>query len=680
MPALRSIREFAAQEIFIPDGPFKGQRWRAETQPYAALWFDALMNPDFNRFVATGPSQSGKTLHAYVIPTMWHLFEVGEDVGCGVPSMDMAGDKWAKDFLPAIRASRYADLIPETGIGSRGGKFEAITFRNGATLKFLTAGGGDKKRAGYTVRVLIVTEVDGFDEAGELSREADPITQMEARTNSYGARKRIYLECTPSIEDGRIWQEYLLGTNSRIVMPCPHCDQWVSPERQHLLGWQDAADEIEARERSMFFCPECGTGWKEDQRRDANRAARLIHRGQEIVQDAKPDQQPPGASPRLEPDASACRLMEPNIVGEVPRTLTFSLRWSAVNNLFAKSADLGATEWKARRDVSEENAEKNLNQFVWALPVVPNVTEQTPLDVAKLLDRVGTTTRGIVPAGHDVLTAGLDLGGYWCHAAIGAWTPRGSGRVIDTQRLGVAKNQLGIEAALWEVLRQFRDQCLQGWRNAEGETFVPDQVLIDSGWMTDIVYQFVAESGLPFRACKGLAVGGQKVSYHKPKSKGNLVKHIGDGFHVVRLKESGIHLVEIDADLAKTRLHDGLASARDAAGSIDLFAIDRSDPIQAEERRRVVRSLTAEKATEEFVEGRGLVTHWTKIRPDNHDLDSHSLMLVGRSLAEIHVVESQPPPASESQPPPASEREPRGFVRKLEPRASGDGGWVRRRS
>jgi hypothetical protein len=37
---------------------------------------------------------------------------------------------------------------------------------NGAVLKFMSGGGGDKSRAGYTARVVVVTDTDGLDTPG----------------------------------------------------------------------------------------------------------------------------------------------------------------------------------------------------------------------------------------------------------------------------------------------------------------------------------------------------------------------------------------------------------------------------------------------------------------------------------------------------------------------------------
>ena len=79
---LRSMRQFAEDEIVIPAGPFSGRRFRCARQPYTGLWFDAVDSGNWSRCVATGPTQSGKTLSCFVIPMLYHLFEIGETVAC----------------------------------------------------------------------------------------------------------------------------------------------------------------------------------------------------------------------------------------------------------------------------------------------------------------------------------------------------------------------------------------------------------------------------------------------------------------------------------------------------------------------------------------------------------------------------------------------------------------------
>lgn len=77
---LRTMRTFAEEEIVIPDGPYVGRRFRCSRQPYTGLWFDQVDSGRWNRCVATGPTQSGKTLSCFIIPLLYHLFEIQETV------------------------------------------------------------------------------------------------------------------------------------------------------------------------------------------------------------------------------------------------------------------------------------------------------------------------------------------------------------------------------------------------------------------------------------------------------------------------------------------------------------------------------------------------------------------------------------------------------------------------
>jgi phage terminase large subunit GpA-like protein len=281
---------WAESTVVIPDGPLKGTMFDASVQPFSRLFLAEIDSGKWDRVVAAGPTQTGKTLNSYVLPVLYHLFAIGESVVAGLPTADMADDKWREDFLPVIEASpELRHLLPVTGQGSRSGRVRTrVKFRNGATLRFMTGGGNDKTRAGYTARVLAVTEVDGLDVAGAASREADKLKQLEARQRAYLASGiRTYLECTVTTTNGRIWQEYISGTESRIARPCPHCKVYVSPGRESIVGWQEADNELEARAAAAWSCPSCGARWTEAERYAANLKSVLVHRGQEVTTDGK---------------------------------------------------------------------------------------------------------------------------------------------------------------------------------------------------------------------------------------------------------------------------------------------------------------------------------------------------------------------------------------------------------
>jgi phage terminase large subunit GpA-like protein len=586
------MREFAEAEIIIPDGPFAGRRFRCDRQPYTAVLFDAIDSGRWSRFAITGPTQSGKTLSASVIPVLYHLFEVGENVIFGLPDMDMAGDKWREDLLPVIQRSRYRHLLPKRGGGSRGGKVESIKFRNGATLKFMSGGGGDKSRAGFTARVLVITETDGMDLAGKTSREADKITQLEGRTRAYGGRRRVYMECTVSTETGRTWAEYTAGTQSRLAIRCPYCHGRVTPEREHLAEWDDAATIVDARERAAFCCPACGEVWTEADREAANADVTVVHRGQTVADVGE-------------------------LEGDMPKTDTCGFRWSAVNNLFVTAGDIGADEWRASRAGDSDNAEKEMLQFVWALPYSPDAWQETPLDARALAVRTRPTRRGQLPAAVEHLTVGVDVGKYLAYWAAVAWIPDGRGTVADYGVIEVHSDRLEVAQAIGLALREFRDVANAGWPTPDGERVQPDQVWIDARYKTSAVCAMARDAGQRFRPVFGYGAGQMdNKRYNRPKATGNIVKYVGDGYDLSVYKAERVYLANVDADRWKATVHQRLALPVPEAGALALFDADPREHI------KFAKHLTAERQIEEFVAGKGNVVRWEQVSANNHWLDA----------------------------------------------------------
>jgi phage terminase large subunit GpA-like protein len=588
---LRTMRRFAEEEIVVPSGPHAGRRYRCARQPYTGLWFDEIDSGRWSRCVATGPTQSGKTLTCFVIPLLYHLFELGETVICGLPDMDMAADKWREDLIPVIeRSPKFKALMPLAGGGSRGGRVESLQFVNGATLKFMSGGGSDKSRAGFTSRVVVITETDGMDTAGGRSRESDKVTQLEARTRAYGSRKRIYMECTVSTEQGRTWQEYQKGTRSRIVLPCPHCRKWVTPERAHLTGWQGADSQAAARSSGAFSCPGCGQVWSGKDRVAANSSARLLHEGQTIT----------GGG-----DAE----------GPAPATDTLGFRWSAVNNLFLTGGEVAGDEWRASRSSDEDNAEREMKQFVWCEPILPSKLNQTSLEVNELAARIIDLPRGIVPAGTKLVTMGVDLGKYLIHWAVVAWSPSANGHVLDYGRQEVASDSLGVEQALMVALRELKEMIAEGWPTGTtaGAKAPPQQVFIDSGYMSQVVYAFCRESGERYRPAIGRGAAQQhRQWYNRPTQTGSVCRAIGEGWHANWLPAEQLHLIEVDSDHWKTWVHQRLSTPLEKPGAMTLFSA------QPNEHLALAKHLTAETKTEEFVAGKGVVVKWERVRRQNH--------------------------------------------------------------
>lgn len=609
-PPLRTMRQFAEQEIVsVPTGPFRGQPFRVDRQPYTRLWFRALEDPRFRRYVMTGPVQSGKSLCGFVIPLLYHLFERRETVILGVPDSYTAKDKWHENILPVIEGTQYRDLLPAHGSMSRGGWSNAIRFQHGETLRFMSGAGREEARSHYSSRVLIITETEKLDEVGAASKGPDKISELEGRTEAFGDDARVYMECTLTVDKGRTWREYQQGTASRIVCRCPRCLEWVEPERENLIGWRDAATVMAARAGAAFRCPACKKPWTVKQRERMNHRAKLIHTNEQT-------------------------------------TNTLGFRWSAFHNLFVDPDVIAEKEWRSARDPDQDNAERRMLQQTWAMPTSSDRVEFADLDAVAITKRMTATARGQMPSGHARLTVGIDVGKYTAHWIAFSWGPSAAPHVIDYGVLEVPSADLGVEPAILRALQDFRDATMRpGWLTADGESTVsPNRVWIDSGYKPDPVYSFATDSGSGYLPSKGYGADQPAGRfYRRPRGRTSLVTGVGDHYHLSLLIErQNVTLVELDVDHWKGTVHDRLTQPMGSPGAMTLFRAANSV-----EHLGLARQLTAERQEQEFVAGTGMVRRWRRVNRANHWFDAAALACAAGHLAGARTFEGTDEPEAE---------------------------------
>lgn len=626
-PRMRTLRNFAEQEIVLPmGGRFAGFHFRCHRQPYSGHWFDAIDSGLFNKAAAFGPVQSGKTLTCIIIPLLWHLFEWAETVIFGLPDMNMASDKWRNDILPVIERSQYASLLPRTGRGSRGGAFDSVQFRHGPSLKFMSGGGGDAKRSSYTSRVVFITEVDKMDQPGKASREADPISQIIARTDSWDDMAMVYLECTVSIEEGRIYQEWKNGSQGRIALRCPHCHAFVHIVRKDLKGWENAESDHEAGDKGRIECPSCDAPWSEGDRVAANESSVIVHRGQTVNASGK-------------------------VKGKMPRTSTLGFRWNAAHNMLKSMERVSMKEHEARTSSDEETAERLMCQFVWAIPWIPPAFDTSKLTQTALMSRFSTLKRGILPEGTVCLTVGMDPHKYQLYWFVVAWLSDGSSRVVDYGLKEVHSDDFPIEVATLAALREFRDDyAIPGWMKEGGGKRSPDALFIDMGWEVSApaVVEFLKESatmsgykqdgrdGAPYRPMIGRGHGQvHHARYVQPKKRTRDVMFLGTEYHVTMHRHHKVCQVIVNSDYWKTFLHERLASKPDTPGAMTLF-----QTAEKNEHFKLTMHLTAEQPHEIYDPGRGTVRVWKNVRKANHYLDCAYMACTAAHLAGVQILGS----------------------------------------
>eukprot|EP00913_Durusdinium_trenchii_P028456 g26684.t1 len=637
--------------------------------PFLGLLYREIDSGRWRRFFAVGSVQSGKTL-SFIIPVLYHLFERREDVIFGVPKKKLAHYKWRKDILPVINRTRFRSLVPDGGKGSRGGDFESLTFKNGATLIFMSGSGADEERSSITAPVVVVTELDKMQTAGEVSQESSPPTQLEARTKAFGDAARFYGECTVSHDKGRIWTEYLGGSESNIHLPCPHCPEpnFVRLEREHFTGFENAATLMEARKQGAFFCPDCGTIWNDEDREWANRFGVLVHAGQEVTPGSDVVELPVGNATDGKPQTIA-RYAEPIISGTPRETDTFGFRWHAAHNLFWSQAQIAGEDWRALRAENIDDAERGRKQFAWTQPVEPDWTDLSEIDHEGLMARIIPVRRGETatdPADKaDFITVGLDVAKRWSHWAAWGFRSGRRGHLVDFNELRYLEEMKthGFEIALYNALKQWHQVVfLPGFRQPGGETIRPSAVWIDSGYAPSqpVIYRFCREVNSElgceypphnvYRPYKGYGAGqGPSLTwYNSPKERNKRIKLIGEQYHFAVQRDHGILLVEGDANYWKSRLFEGLNVHIGEPGALTLCHGD------LQSHKHLLHHLTAEHEIEER-DSNGMprrVWRTREGRKSNHFLDACYMGLAAGHFCGARVIADAPlPPVQDSRRP-----------------------------
>ena len=190
-----------------------------------------------SRRVATGPTKREAAV-CIVIPLLFTPVRAGGDGDLRVARHGHGEQKVAGGHPAGDRAVPLPGAVATAGRRQPGGRVESIQFRNGATLKYMSGGGSDKSRGGFTSRVVVITETDGMDQPGQTSRESDKITQSEARIRPTAAGSAFIWNARSAPSKGGPGRSIRWDSEPDPV-PCPGCQRWVA-RAGTPYGWQGA--------------------------------------------------------------------------------------------------------------------------------------------------------------------------------------------------------------------------------------------------------------------------------------------------------------------------------------------------------------------------------------------------------------------------------------------------------
>lgn len=626
----RTLADVLLQDVWLPDGPKKGTRFRFETQPVTRLFADAFDSGDWDEFVISGPSQSGKTLIGYIAPLLYHTCELGEPYILGIPDENMGATKWDADFKPILTASpALRPFLPTSGAGSAGGKVRGkITLSTGVPIYLKSAGGDDVAKAGDTARVVGVTEAARFSSVSSSSVESDPLRQLRARQRSYPEEeRRTYVEGTVTTKDELPQQLHGISSKTEIVAPCPHCKEHINPGRDDLHGWQDAKSELEAGDLTHFRCPLCEKKITEKQRRAALLKAVLLHDGQKISKRGR-------------------------VTGPKPETRRLWFHYSAWHNMLLPASNIGKDEWRLSKleddTPAKYSAEKEICQFVWSIPwTPPKYDDDLELDERKIAGRRNVSLRrGTVPSQTKHVTVGVDLGSrvgwYLTLATLYGDSGVQSRHIPDYGRFDIPSTSMPLKQAIRYALSELWDQLKAGYTQdgRSGKRKI-DCIWYDCGYQPDPVLDHVAKlvgmnrEGVHLGAYGRGVTSFEKVNYSLPKKTGNEVREIDANgmYYIMKVARKRTHAAYWDSDNAKYQVQQALTLP-------DPTTVENATPgwVQLhagtmKEHERLARHVTNEKLLT-VIDAQGAESQKWKRTGANHLFDCFAMAKVAADRLE----------------------------------------------
>jgi len=170
----------------------------------------------------------------------------------------------ARDFVISTIEPTFAASPSLRGLMQRDkAKNATITNRRfpGGSFKCVAAASPRNLRR-HTARVLLMDEVDGY----EQSAEGSAIKLAEKRTLSF-ANRLIFAASTPTdAETSNILKAYAESDQRVYELPCPDCGEFFEPRWQHVQWDKDEAGN-HLPETAHMVCPACGVIIEESSKR-----------------------------------------------------------------------------------------------------------------------------------------------------------------------------------------------------------------------------------------------------------------------------------------------------------------------------------------------------------------------------------------------------------------------------
>lgn len=251
-PPKLTVSEWADRERIVSSYSAEPGRWLTSRTPYLREIMDSACDPTvqmvvFMKCARIGGTEGGLNIVGYFID------QDPSPILIVQPTVDDAKD-FSKEQLAPMLADTPAlsGRVRDPKSRDSGNTLQSKMFPGGAL--YLVGANSPRGFRRRTARVLILEEVDGYP--ASAGTEGNPIALGKRRTATFGYRRKIYMNSTPTIKGvSEIEAAFNEGDQRRYYVPCPDCGH-----RQHLrwvnLRWTDLPQPLYACEGCGALIPE----------------------------------------------------------------------------------------------------------------------------------------------------------------------------------------------------------------------------------------------------------------------------------------------------------------------------------------------------------------------------------------------------------------------------------------
>ena len=220
VPPDMPVWEWCANNVRF-DEPGKARYYQTDGREYIKEPLDTFRNNRIHDVTLVFGSQTGKT-SMMMAGVAWTIYMRSVRILWVMTSASIARNFSDTRWCPMVLASATKELID--------GQYAVLKSHQkigGSIIDFVGAH-SEGGVASTPCDMTILDEVDKYPH--NVGKEADTVHLAEQRTKDAPVEKHIKT-CTPSTEDGLIWQEFRKGNQCRYYMPCYFCG------REILFAW-----------------------------------------------------------------------------------------------------------------------------------------------------------------------------------------------------------------------------------------------------------------------------------------------------------------------------------------------------------------------------------------------------------------------------------------------------------